>query len=323
MTKKMSYAAPVVIGLAFVSLLVAVSTAHASVDPYLDGQVKIIEGRIGSWETKAYLIEWLTYTVIAIGIIVAALQPAKNHWIKIGAAALAVVSALIVAFNHTFFAADDRAYQKVARHAQRKLADFTLELNRYSEIDNETRDGLFDKFRTLQQNVDDFEGNTIFGGATEARNIAGLLLDGLFTTTAWADQHTDSVRIPDWAQKVPTDERNIYFLSTAEASTFGDARNNAVTKAHETAIEMITKAASASSSLARQPELIAKLAKALSDSAQIAETFTAPSSGGGFQSFALLRMSKNAARFTAQSVFVESGVPYDTSFLDKVNTGFH
>jgi hypothetical protein len=34
-------------------------------------------------------------------------------------------------------------------------------------------------------------------------------------------------------------------------------------------------------------------------------------------------MSNKAASFTAESAFVESGVPYDTSFLDRVKTGFH
>jgi len=324
MTKKTRYAVTIVVGLAFAGLFVAVSTGHASAYQYLDGQVKIIEGRIHSWGTTARIIEWLTYAVVAIGIIVAALQPAKNQWIKIGAAALAVVSALIVALNHTFFTADDRAYQKVARHAQRKLADFNLELNRYSEseLDKQTRDGLVDKFRALQQDVDDFEEGTILGGATETSKMAGLSLDGIFATTAWADQQTDSARIPEWARKVPTDERNIYFLGTGEAMTFDGARDSAVRKARETATETVTQAASTSPSLARQPQMAAKLAKALADSAQIAETFTAPSSGGGFQSFALLRVSKNAATFTAQSVFVESGVPYDTSFLDKVKMGF-
>ena len=323
MNFKTSYAVTIAVGLELVGFFVT-STGHASAYPYLDGQVQTIEGRVHSWGTTALTIECLTYAVVAIGIIVAALQAAENKWIKIGAAALAVVSALIVAFNHTFFPADDRAYQKVARHAQRKLADFNLELNRYSEseLDKPTRDGLIDKFRALQQNVDDFEDGTILGGSTETSNTAGLSLDGIFATTAWADEQTDSARVPEWARKVPTDERNIYFLGTGKATTFDGARDTALTKARETVTETVTQAASTLPSLARQPQMVSKLAKALADSAQIAETFTAPSSGGGFQSSVLLRVSKNAATFTAQSVFVESGVPYDTSFLDKVKMGF-
>ena len=196
-------------------------------------------------------------------------------------------------------------------------------MNSYSSLDQETKKGLYEKFGKLQQDVDDFETATIYGGAVTPSNASRLQLDIFFATTAQADQRTDSVRIPEWAQKVPTDERNIYFLGVGEAMTFDGARDNAVAKAREAAAESVGRTASTSPNLAGQPQLIQKLAKALADSAQVTETFTVPSSKGGFQSFALLRVSKSAATFTAQSVFVESSVPYDKLFLDKVKMGLN
>ena len=249
----------------------------------------------------------------------AVLQPLKNNWITGVPAALALASSSLVAFNHTFFKADDRAYQKVARHARRKLQEYGLQLNQYGVLDQETKTGLYDKFGKLQQDIDDFETAMIYGGT--ASNAPGLGMDGLFATTAQADQHSDSVRIPEWAEKVPIDDRNIYFLGIGEATTFDGARDNALAKAREVASETVANAASTSPSLAGQPQLIEKMGKALAGSAKIVETFTVPSSAGGFQSFVLLRVSKSAATFTAQSVFVESSVPYDTLFLDKVKTG--
>jgi len=39
---------------------------------------------------------------------------------------------------------------------------------------------------------------------------------------------------------------------------------------------------------------------------------------GGYRGFALLRLSRAAALFAAQSIFVQAGVPYDKAFLDTV-----
>jgi hypothetical protein len=321
-TNKTASATTIATWLVLLCLLIAASTTQASVDIYLDGQIKLVESRINSWQSTSRTIEWLTYAVVAIGVIVAALQAWKNNWVKAGAATLAVVSALIVGFTHTFFPADDRAYQKVARQARSKLQAFSLELEQYTILDQQTRKGLYEKFGKLQQALDDFETNAIYGGAAASTNVVGFGFDVLFATTVRADQQGDSVRIPQWAQKVPTDERNIYFLGVADGASFEQARSNSLNKARESAADAVTKAAQASPSLAGQPQFIEKLAKALAGFAEIAETFTAPIPEGAYRSFTLLRISKSAATFTAQSVFVESSVPYDKAFLDKVRTNF-
>ena len=321
MTNKTFFATTIAAWFAVCCFFMATLTSQASVDPYLDGQIKIVESRINSWQSTGRTIEWLTYAVAAIGIIVAALQVATNNWVKTGAAVLAVTSALIVGFTHIFFQADDRAYQKVARNARSKLQAFRLELEQYTVLDQETRKGLYQKFGKLQQAVDDFETNTIFGGTTTASsNLSGFGLDVLFATTAQADQQSNSVRIPVWAQTVPTDERSIYFLGAADGVTFEQARANSLNKARESVADAVTKTALASPSLVGQPQLIEKLANGLAGFAEIAETFTVPTPKGAYRSFTLLRISKSAATFTAQSVFVESSVPYDKLFLDKVQT---
>jgi hypothetical protein len=66
---------------------------------------------------------------------------------------------------------------------------------------------------------------------------------------------------------------------------------------------------------------VTQLATALSNAAEIANTFTAPNPVDGYRAFALLRLPKNTAVFTAQSIFVQTGVSYDNMFLINLRSG--
>ena len=73
-------------------------------------------------------------------------------------------------------------------------------------------------------------------------------------------------------------------------------------------------------SLEGNAELIEELAKALTGSAEVAQTFVAPNPAGGFRGYVLLRLSRSAAAFTARSIFVRSGARYDNKFLDTIKS---
>lgn len=73
--------------------------------------------------------------------------------------------------------------------------------------------------------------------------------------------------------------------------------------------------------IGRQTSVVTHLATALSNAAEIADTFTVPNPAGGYRGFALLRLPKSAAVFTAQSIFVQTGVPYDDTFLNNLRSG--
>src|SRR4030095_9643152 len=96
--------------------LVPVSSA-ASADPFLDGQIKVLEDTIRSWEKNGHIVGWLIFGVFFLGLTVAALQAATTRAMKVTAAALSFLSAVIVGFSHQFFPADDRTYNKAARQA--------------------------------------------------------------------------------------------------------------------------------------------------------------------------------------------------------------
>lgn len=292
----------------------------ASVDPFLDGQMKVIEDKLNVWDKRSLLIACLTYAVAALGIIMAALQAAKSNWIKSGTAALAVVSALIVSFTHQFFPADDRAYKKAAKQARSKLTAFRLELAQFHDLDEATKANLYQKFGRLIDNVDEIENSTIYNAISAAHATAALQPSfGLsLVSTAWAGQNL--AVLPVWANEVPADARNLYFLGTGDGITLDNARQNSLAKARSAVTDAVLRAAKGSASLRNEAELVTGLAKALADSAEVAETFVAPDpAAGGFRAYTLLRISRSAAVFTAQSIFVQKSVPYDTKFLDAVN----
>jgi hypothetical protein len=254
--------------------------------------------------------------VTAIGAVVALAQKATSNWIKGGPAALAVISAIILPINRQFFPADDRAYQKVAKQAHNKLDAFGYQLGQFSTLDEPTKAALRKKFEELLAEVDQLEYSTIYNGS--AAGGSALAFSNILLPSARADPAVDGIYPPAWAEKLPMDERNMYFLGTADGKIFDEAHQNALVTARKTAAALLSKDAQASSDLAGKPELVAKLATTLANAAEVADTFTAPNPVGGYRGFVLLRLSRTAALFAAQSVFVETGIPYDKVFLDSV-----
>ncbi|HWX16149.1 MAG TPA: hypothetical protein VNY07_06135 [Chthoniobacterales bacterium] len=298
-----------------------VRVGNASADPFLDGQMKNVESKIGHWERSSYTIACLTYAVTALGAIVALAQSSTKKWVKGGAAVLAGVSALILPINRQFFPADDRAYQKVATQVRNKLDAFGYQLGQFSSLDEETKAALRKKFEGLLADIDQLEYSTIYnGGVASGGSSVSSGLSEILLPSAWADQSADGIRPPAWAEKLPTDERNLYFLGVADGKTFEEAHQNAFLNARNAAAVLFAKTAQASAQLAAKPQLVTQLATALSNAAEIADTFTAPNPAGGYRAFALLRLPKSAAVFTAQSIFVQTGVPYDNTFLNNLRS---
>jgi hypothetical protein len=291
----------------------SVPLTHASADPFLDGQMKKIESRIGLWERNANVIEVIAYSTTVIGLIVAALQATSNRWVKGGAAVLSLISAALIPINRGFFAADDRAYQKMAAQARHKLESFGFELNQFTNLDAPTQVELRKKFQAILTGVDQLEDSTLYNSGDGSAKAA--LID--LIPSARADEKPET-SLPRWVKQFPADDRNMYFLGSADGKTFDEAHHNALVEARKTAEAKIKKDAQSSPDLARQPVLVEKIGSRLANAAEEADAFTSPSPDGGFRGYILLRLSREAALFAAQSVFVESSMPYDKAFLDSV-----
>jgi hypothetical protein len=296
-----------------------VPSSHASADPFLDGQMKKIESKIGTWERNAKVIEVIAYSVTVIGLVVAALQASSTRWVKGAAAGLALISAALVPINRGFFPADDRSYEKMATQARHKLEAFSFELNQFTSLDAETQSGLRKKFQGILTDVDQLEDNILYNSSSSSVGGQNKITD-LLIPSAWADGKPGNNQ-PPWVEQLPVDDRNMYFVGSGEGKTFDQAHNNALAEARKAAESKIAREANGSPNLAQQPDLTAKISARLANAAEEADTFTAPNPDGGYHGYVLLRLSRSAALFAAQTVFVESGVPYDKAFLNTVQKG--
>lgn len=301
--------------------VLSVRVSNASADPFLDGQMKLVESQISRLQNMSYFLGALTLAVFVFGVVVGLLQKANSKGMKITAGVLAFSSAVIVAFTHQFFQADDRAYDKVAQQASMKLKDFAYQLALYPALDDSTKAGLEKQFGELRREIDQLEYTNLHNVAPiSSQRTSALWQRSILISEAWADQGAETtIHAPAWAEKVPVDEYNLYYLGAADGKTFQEAQDNALLNARTSAASAFVQAAAASTQLAANTELIEELAKALGGSAQVSETFVAPNPGGGFHGYVLLRLSRNAAAFTARSVFVKTGAHYDVKFLDTIN----
>jgi hypothetical protein len=294
----------------------AARSGYASADPFLDGQIKLVESQVKHWETMSYFLGALTLMVFICGVVVGLLQPGATKGKKITAGVLAFASAVIVAFTHTFFQADDRAYDKVAQQARMKLKDFAYNLELFSTLDDDTKAGLHKQFGDLKREIDQLEYNTLHNAAPISSRPAPQ--SSILISEAWAGQETDLTRAPTWAKNPPADEYNLYYLGIAEGKTFQEAGDSALVNARDAVASAVAKEAAASTLMATKPQLIEELGKVLGSSAEIAETFVAPNPTGGFRGYVLLRLSREAAAFRARSIFVKAGIRYDEKFLDTI-----
>lgn len=310
----------IMVGLIVGCCLLVCPLCQGSADPFLDGQIKVLDHRIGSWERSGQIVGWLVFLVFVIGLVVAALQAVTARWMKILTGVLSVLSAVFVGYYHQFFPADDRSYNKAAREARGLVEAFVFELEQYPTLDAPTKTGLHSKYQSLLGQIETIGNATIYNavgtsGTEVTKPSAGLNL----LPSAYAQPNPDAARVPDWVNSVPSDEKNFYFLGKATAKSFEEAKDNALLNGRQAATAMFVKLAKDSATLAAKPQLIDQLVSALVSSAEIAQTFVAPDSGaGGYRGYALVRVSRNAARFAAESIFVQTSTPYDKAFLDKV-----
>jgi hypothetical protein len=298
------------------------SVCQASADPFLDGQMKLVESQISHWQSMSYFLGALTLAVFVFGVVVGILQKAISRRSKITAGVLAFSSAVIVAFTHQFFQADDRAYDKVAEQARMKLKDFAYQLALYPALDDATKAGLEKQFGDLQREIDQLAYSTLHNATPISSQRTSASGRGFsLIPEAWANQSAETtIHAPAWAEKLPVDEYNLYYLGVADGNTFQEAYDKAMLNGRTSAASAFVKAAAAATQLKGNADLIDELAKALGSSAEVAERFVAPSPGGGFRGYLLLRLSRSAAAFTARSVFVKAGAKYDAKFLETIKS---
>jgi hypothetical protein len=119
--------------------------------------------------------------------------------------------------------------------------------------------------------------------------------------------------------KVPVDN-NIYYLGKADGKTLDEAHDKALANARTGATSAWVQKAGGSQ-LAGKTQLVDQLAKTLGSTAEASQSYAEPIPGGGFRGYVLLRLSRSAAAFTAQSIFSEAGEQPDQKLIQTIRAG--
>ena len=305
-----------IVGIVVGCCLVAVPLCHGLADPFLEGKIKVLDDKIASWERSGHLVGWLIFSVFLIGLIVTALQAVRTWKMKILTGVLSFVSAAIVGYYHHFFPADDRTYDKAVRMARSQLTSFCFQLDQLESLDAPTKERLYKECQELFGRIDRIENDTIHGSDATLVTQAARPSQGF---SLLPSAYAGTPRLPDWVSNVPSDQKNFYFLGKANGDSFEKAQDNALADARKAVTAAFVKQAAGSPSLAQNPQLVDQLASEIARSAEVAQTFVAPDPASrGYSGYALLRVSRSAARFTAESIFVKTSTPYDNLFLNRI-----
>ena len=286
-------------------------------DPFLEEKVKGMEGQIGGWEHNVTVLQTLTFLVVAIGIIVAAIQAVSGRWIRGLVAILSVASALIVAYNQNFYPADYRSFERLAKAARYKVDAFREEVEGFGPLNDAALKEFRKKLGDLKAEIANLEEQTLKGQVPAPSNSTSSF-PGI--NSAYA-MDPSSVRAPAWLKNPPKDEKNFYFAGVAEGTSLETARANALANARNIAAKAIETAARRSDRLKDHEELIADFIQAVTHSAEVVDTFVTPNTQQStYRASALLRLAKSVAGFNAEAFFIDKGLAFDQELVRGIDS---
>ena len=304
----------------FAAVFILSHSAFAAIpDPFLEGKVHAIENQIIGWEHEASIIRNLTFAVIALGIIIAALQTVKPVWVKILVAVLSVSTSLIAAYTGVYYSADHRAFERLSKFAQYKVGDFRDEVEPVPHPDDTLLKVFRDKLSKIKGEIARFEEETL-KNLVPSTPTTMLSWPGISSAFA-ADEAPSAMRAPEWLKNPPRDDRNLYFVGVAEGTSVEAARTNALESARSIAAKTIESAARKSQQLNAKEEYIADFTQAVASPAEVVNTFVTPNAQSGtYRASALLRLPRSVAAFNAETFFVDKGLPYDQTLLRGIES---
>jgi hypothetical protein len=313
-------------GLALLAAILAVSTGtiHAAADPLRQAVVDAlteIEGgikewdRLGSWE--------LTSTILLgiVGLAVTGLQVFQAKWAKIVTAVLGLVSGAGIIINQNYFDADARAYHSLVKRAHVKVGDFKMQFALYQPplhdpLSTDDYKFLSEALVTLKKSIADLEDSVLGKNPTPAAQTSASAISLSWATTAYA---MAAATVPEWANTIPADADNFYFIGVANDRSATAARDAAKEQARAAVDSSFQKA------LGTYPQIptddIAHLAHNISEFGEVVSTFVAPSSET-YRGYALVRVPREFAALTVKNFFLIHNLPFDPKLLDRIAAGY-
>ncbi|GEM_PF-2541997 len=264
-------------------------TLLAAVDEALKEPIRLV----AEWESDRTIAFNMVAIVFVLGAVIAIIHTLPTNAAKFCAVVLGSAVTLLTALSNAYFDFDHRQYKAMASLGRQLLTDINIkkiQLQEFPVDQKQAREAIFEDIRRDANAIvglpASFKDRTVQGVAgTGADRLAGMLL-----SPALAQQSV----IPDWVNKVPADEDNLYFLGNADGRDYSAMLQASRQNAYDEARAYLAGRLQAPGKSSGVDS--ASAAKYLLDSARVASTYSYyDRSRHTIRSYTLLSLSKKVA----------------------------
>jgi tetratricopeptide (TPR) repeat protein len=249
-----------------------------------------------AWSFEGAICWWITFSIAAAGLIIAALQAVGKRWSKALVAVLGVVVGIATVYlNQGFDPSDYRAYKRAARKGARLLEGAELKLKEAGAASEQSvRDELLSEARQQLKKFDELYDN-FYTPEERTPSTTSLLLPVA---------HAAEPQSPSWtATGRPATAEKLFFVGTGVAKTLDAAKADALANARLEA---------AASLAAELPEGANASRDALADYLAKAVEFedtSFSSTDGVFRYYALVSLRRRSLQTDARLYGFAQGLP--------------
>jgi hypothetical protein len=262
-------------------------TLLASVDEALKEPIRLV----AEWESDRTIAFGTVAMVFILGAVIAVIHTLPTTAAKVGTVVLGTTVSLLTALSNAYFDFDHRQYKAMASQGRQLLTEINIkkiQLREFPVEQRQAREAIFEDIRRY--------ANTIVGlpAAFKERTVPGTpaptaRLGELLMSSAVAQQ-----AVPQWVNKLPEDDSNLYFLGNADNRDYFAALQASRQSAYDEARTYLTAQLQAPDKSRAVDNTSA--AKYLLDSAKVASTYAYyDKARNSFRSYTLLALSKRVA----------------------------
>jgi hypothetical protein len=207
------------------------TTAPAHVITDLERPIHACEQQVKGWQSEEHVEIILVIVVIALGVIISALQGSSSKWAKTTTLLLGIGTAILAGINSRIFTADDRTLRRAAFEGEAVIGQLwiivdTLKDGNLTPQDKVNVKGEYLKKLLEFQAIGERLNGTLKNSSKNSDKRIGLL------PYVYAQS---KVAVPVWAQKPPADSTSLYFAGTAYDKSLTAAKQASLDNAYHSA----------------------------------------------------------------------------------------
>lgn len=248
---------------------------------------------VAEWESDRTIAFSTVAIVFVLGAVIAVIHSLPTSASKIAAVVLGSTVSVLTALSNAYFDFDHRQYKAMASQGRQLLTEINIkkiQLQEFPVDQKPAREAIFEEIRRYANTIValplTFKERPVIGApvVTSSASLGDMLI-----APAVAQQS-----IPQWVNKLPQDDANLYFLGNADARDYFAALQASRQSAYEQARSYLAgRLASADRTHGVDNSSAAKY---LLDSARVASTYAYyDKSRSAFRSYTLLSLSKAVA----------------------------